>query len=356
MKNVIRVAGAYVGIIIGAGFASGQEIVQYFASFGLWGIMGTLVTTIFFPIFGYQFIKLGQRLQVPSHKKTIYYLCGKYLGPVLDIALTLFLFGFGVVMIAGSGSLFEQQFAISPVVGYVLMIVLVALTMFLNTANVTSVIGYITPYMVALTLIVVVYSLLISDFNFNELDIIARDQISAGPHWLVSSVNYVALCYAISMAMMIVIGATEEDKKSARLGGIVGGIIVGLMVVILNLALYANIDQLQGTDMPTLALATEISPILGTFMAIGFLGMIFNTAVAMFYSFTARFVQTGTPKFKGVVVVVLLLAFPLGFVGFVDLVNTLFPLIGYVGFVLVIALFISMFRPMKQTSPVDKQM
>ena len=34
MKNSIRIAGAYVGLIVGAGFASGQEILQFFTSFG----------------------------------------------------------------------------------------------------------------------------------------------------------------------------------------------------------------------------------------------------------------------------------------------------------------------------------
>lgn len=31
-KDVIRIAGAFVGVIVGAGFASGQEIMQFFTS------------------------------------------------------------------------------------------------------------------------------------------------------------------------------------------------------------------------------------------------------------------------------------------------------------------------------------
>src|SRR5258707_9215767 len=42
-KEVSRIAGAFVGVIVGAGFASGQEILQFFAGFGAIGLAGCLV-------------------------------------------------------------------------------------------------------------------------------------------------------------------------------------------------------------------------------------------------------------------------------------------------------------------------
>ncbi|SDI71827.1 hypothetical protein [Natribacillus halophilus] len=86
MKDILRVAGAYVGIIVGAGFASGQEIIQFFTSFGMWGIAGAIVTIILFPLLGYQVIKLGERLQVASHKRSFPTL------PADILALSLMLF------------------------------------------------------------------------------------------------------------------------------------------------------------------------------------------------------------------------------------------------------------------------
>lgn len=37
MWNILKIASAFIGIIVGAGFASGQEVLQYFTSFGHWG-------------------------------------------------------------------------------------------------------------------------------------------------------------------------------------------------------------------------------------------------------------------------------------------------------------------------------
>ena len=40
VKKVLRVAFAFVGVIVGAGFATGQEVMQYFVAFGAAGILG----------------------------------------------------------------------------------------------------------------------------------------------------------------------------------------------------------------------------------------------------------------------------------------------------------------------------
>ncbi|SPU53046.1 Uncharacterized membrane protein [Bordetella trematum] len=36
-SNIARIAMAFVGVVVGAGFASGQETLQFFSSFGYWG-------------------------------------------------------------------------------------------------------------------------------------------------------------------------------------------------------------------------------------------------------------------------------------------------------------------------------
>lgn len=48
MKKAFQIAGAYIGVIVGAGFASGQEILQFFTSFGWISIAGTCMATLLF--------------------------------------------------------------------------------------------------------------------------------------------------------------------------------------------------------------------------------------------------------------------------------------------------------------------
>ena len=53
MKNVISTAMVLTGTFIGAGFASGQEIMQYFGVFGKFGIVGVLISCILLGAFTY---------------------------------------------------------------------------------------------------------------------------------------------------------------------------------------------------------------------------------------------------------------------------------------------------------------
>src|SRR5699024_4520871 len=124
------------------------------------------------------------------------------------------------------------------------------------------------------------------------------NQPSAAPNWLVGGMLYVSYNIAAGVSMLAIIGGTVKDEKIASRGGFLGGLGLGLLLFLINLGLFMNMNKIQGADMPTLFLANDLSPVVGALMAIALLGMIFNTAVGMLYAFTARFVESGTPKFK----------------------------------------------------------
>lgn len=80
-----------------------------------------------------------------------------------------------------------------------------------------------------------------------------------------------------------------RNERVAGMGGIIGGILLGALILLINLSLLAKMNIVAGLDIPMLALANEIHPIIGLVMSLSLLGMIYNTAVGMFYSFMVRF-------------------------------------------------------------------
>ena len=175
MKHIIKIGSAFIGIIVGAGFASGQEILQYFTSFGTLGIAGALVSTALFAYLGMVLTRLGSRMRTTSHKDVIYKICGRYIGSIVDGILVFTLFGVGVVMLAGAGANLHQQFGLPPYVGSLLMVILVLVTIMLNVDKVVMVIGSITPFLILAVVFVSVYCLLTMDTSFAVLDPIAHD-------------------------------------------------------------------------------------------------------------------------------------------------------------------------------------
>lgn len=43
MQQSWKIAFAYIGVIVGAGLSSGQDLLQYFISFGQIGLIGVLL-------------------------------------------------------------------------------------------------------------------------------------------------------------------------------------------------------------------------------------------------------------------------------------------------------------------------
>lgn len=344
MKESIRIGAAFAGLVIGAGFASGQEILQFFTSFGYWGIAGSIVATALFAFVGANITRLGSRMRSTSHKSAIYKICGRPLGMFVDFVITFFLFGVAVVMFSGAGALFHEQFGIPAPVGSAILVLAAVLTVLLNVQKVISLISAVTPFLILLVLVLAGYSILTADTSAAEIARLAGEQDAAAPNWLLSGALYVSFNIACSASMLMVMGGTEKNPKVAAMGGAIGGAVLGLLILLLNIAMLAKIDVVGSASMPTLALAAEISPVLSYVMAFVLLGMIYNTAVGMLYSFTARITEPGTARFKGTVITVGAAGFGLSFIGFVSLVGTLYPVTGYLGFTLIGAVFVHWFR------------
>ncbi|HLR59816.1 MAG TPA: hypothetical protein VK094_05035 [Pseudogracilibacillus sp.] len=344
MFRVIKMASAFIGVIVGAGFASGQEILQYFTSFGFMGTIAAIISTILFAYFGMSLTKIGSRLQTLSYKDAIYTISGRWLGFVVDAILVFTLFGVGVVMIAGAGSSLNQQFGLPVFIGSLLLVILIMLAMALKLDKVIAVIGSITPFLLIAIVGIAIYSLFTADASLSELEPIALEQEKSFPHWLVSAINYASFNIAVGAGMAIVMGASEKDERIASLGGFFGGLGIGVLIILAHLAIFSKVDVVAQYDLPLLSLVNNISPILGFIMSIILFGMIFNTGLGMFYGFATRFFEPGTKKFMIASAITLAIGFVLSFVGFTDLVAKVYSTIGYLGVFLFIAL---LFAPMR---------
>ncbi|AOV08650.1 YkvI family membrane protein [Sporosarcina ureilytica] len=338
MFRVLKIGSAFIGIIVGAGFASGQEILQYFTSFGHLGTAAAILSTALFAYMGMTLTRLGSRMRTTNHKDAIYKISGKYLGVLVDAIIVFTLFGVGVVMIAGAGSIGNQQFGMPAYFGSALLVVLLIFTMLMNVEKVVGVIGSITPFLVLAVIGISVYSIFTMDLSFSELNPIALNHETTLPNWFISALNYVSFNIAVGAAMSLVMGGAEKDERTAALGGLVGGLGLGILIILSHLAIFSKVDVVASYQMPMLKIVNDISPGLAIFMSFILFGMIFNTGVSMFYAFVARFFDMNKKTSNVAVFVVCIVGFVLSFVGFTELVAFFYNLIGYLGLFLMAAL------------------
>ena len=121
MKKTVSIAMAFVGLTVGAGFATGQEVIQYFMSFGLTGLWGVLIAGVVMTISGAVFLQLGSYFLADEHNMVFKKTAHPIVSRILDISVTLTLFCIGFVMLAGAGSNLQQQFGLAPWLGSLIM-------------------------------------------------------------------------------------------------------------------------------------------------------------------------------------------------------------------------------------------
>ncbi|WP_185266021.1 YkvI family membrane protein [Halopseudomonas xiamenensis] len=355
-KHSLQIALAYMSVVIGGGFASGNEVLQFFTGYGLAGIAGSVVAAVLFAFLGMHIARISSIMQAGSHKQVLYSLFGQQAGFVVDIILSFFLYGVGVVMLAGAGSTLAQQFGLAPLVGSILMTVLVIGTLCLNVKGIINLISAVMPFLLIMVLAITVYSIYTSTGTQEELSQVATEvQVitflgAEVPNWALSGLLYASFNIAVGFPMLAVIGGLTKSPKAAALGGIGGGLGLGFLIILLNVGLFANLDKLLGIEIPTLLLAQQIHPWLAVLMSIALICMIYSTAVGMFFAFSARFATPETTRFKVLSAIFAVVGLALSQVGFTKLVGTVYPMLGVVGLILIIAIGLSWVRTRKRSA------
>ncbi|WP_411843757.1 hypothetical protein [Salinicoccus sp. HZC-1] len=336
-QDSIKIGFAYVGVVLGAGFSTGQEILQFFSNFGTMSYAAVLLSALVIMFLGRQASKLGNVLDAESHLEPINVLFGERLGKIVDYVLIFFLYGVMIIMLAGGGSAFEESFGVPAWLGSLLMMFAVMITLSMGFDKILTALGIVTPFLIVIVAIIAIYSFFTPTVSYSEINEIADLSKTPTGIWWLEALTYSGIVLAMAFSILSIVGA-QSTHKIARRGGMYGGVILLVLMMLMNAGLVAKFDVTSQADLPTLLLAYEIHPILHLLLTIVMLLIIYNTAVGMLYPFLSRFWVPYSRKYKVALVIALIVGYILSLVGFVDLVNLVYPLLGYVGILMGIML------------------
>lgn len=328
---------AFIGVVVGAGFASGQEAMQYFVAFGEWGLWGIALAAALMMVTGVSILQLGSYFQAVEHTAVYNKIASPVTAKILDWSTLITLFSIGFVMFAGGGSNINQQFPSIPVwVGGTVMLILVLLVGLMDVDRVTRVIGTITPFIIVFVVLATGYTILTADVDFASLNTWAIDNVNTSlPNWWLSALNYTGLNVMTAVSMSIVIGGNFLDNRAVGIGGLIGGFLYLILLALLVFALFFEAKDVNGEDMPVLKLITGIHPVLGILMTFVIYGMVFNTAIGMFYALGKRLTRNNPKRFYPVYAASCIIGFILSFIGFQSLVSNVYPILGYLGLLMI---------------------
>ena len=350
MPKTLKVALALVGLTVGAGFASGQEVIQYFLSFGYWGIVGAAIAGAAIAIFSGWVYQLGSYYMADDHSAVFKSVSRPWVARYMDVTTIFTLFCIGFVMVAGAGANLQQQFGLDTWIGSAIMMVLLLLSGLLDIDKLTDVFSFITPLLIICLLgaFAITLANMPSDFaHINELAMTNTQASGTFGNWFITALNYATLVMIMDASMMLVFAGSHMNPAQAGKGGLLGGIMFAVLLLMLTFILFANMENVMGADMPLLMVFDNMHPSIGVFVSIVIYLMIYNTAVGMFYAIGRRTSHSNPKRFRLYYFLAVMVGFALSFIGFADLVGWVYPVLGYLGLVLGVAMGVAWFRDRK---------
>lgn len=339
-RKLFGYAGTYIMSVMGAGYASGQEFMQYFISYGYKGIIGSVLVTIFFAWYGYEFMDIGYEIGSYSHGDVLKYLCGKKIGTIFEWILTVFSFCVVAIMLSGSGATLSQYFGLNQQVGTILMAILTIITTLFGLNGIVKATSSFAPITIVFLLVVSVLTIIINPDGIVESGVVIEKIGLPKPavNFFVSTVIYALYCVLPNVPVIAAIGSEEKDRRLIRISGIIGGIAIGLCIIIVNFAMLTDIKDIYTHEVPVLSLAKSISPILGIGYVFILLEAIYTTAVIVLYGFTTQFAKPGTRKYTIITIISVIVSTFAGFIPFSTLIGIISPILGYIGLIVLIGI------------------
>lgn len=352
-RKAAILAGAIIALVIGSGFATGQELFQYFTAYGLRCVFAIAVFATLFVYYNFNFAKVGAEQRYEVGNDVYRYFCGKSIGTAFDYYSTLFCYLSFFVMVGGAASTLHQGFGVPEWVGGVLLVGLATLVVVAGLNKLVNIIGVIGPIKIAFFVVVGIVVLVLDWSHISEgLDVIASGAYQgaaegeavtkAGGNWLMSGLSYAGFVLLWFSSFTTLLGAKNE-RKDLKAGIVIATATICAAILVIVLAQIANINTTDGSTyvwnaaIPNLILAEKLNPALSVVYAVVVFVGICATAVPLLYNPVARFSKEGTRKFRLLAVALGVSGLVIGlFVPYRTLVNVVYVLNGYVGAVLLV--------------------
>lgn len=337
MKQTFKLAGAFIAWVIGSGFATGQEVMQFFTSFGVWSYGIVAINLVGFLLMGQVLMTTGYENRKVKDFNHFKYFCGEKLGGFYTALITGTLFLIMAVLISGAGATLSEYYGLPTFVGSAIMAAMVLAAYLVGFERLVQIVSSIGPVIIVFSLLVGTITVftdmgnLDGSLNSEGLETLSKSQ--AAPHWIISAILYVSLNFISGSSYFTALGMSAASKKEARNGAILGALALILSIGIMNTAILINAENAAELAIPVLYLAKKISYALGAIFSIVLILGMFSSCSAMMWTVCSKYKKDDKKKNSIFAVLVAIITFVLSLFSFSDLIGLFYPIVGYIGLV-----------------------
>ena len=325
-----------IGVIVGAGFASGKEIYTFFVIYGKNAFLGILISVFLIEYVIYKTLKIIKKYNIEKYDDLLNVVISNHKIGKLDIKIILnfiintFLIISFFIMSAGFCAYFEQEFKIPQFTSSIFLSIFCFLILNKNIKGIFNLNLILIPIISVMLLVLGIKSF--------SIPINIRENIISNNFWILSALLYA--CYNTITLISILIPMKKYIKNSKSIFKIV--IFVTVIILIFSMIiirLLFNIEaDINKIELPAVYAASTFGKIYKYLYGIIIIVAIITTAISSAYGFLNNISDTNK-NYKKYNALVCFTEIFIPIFGFSNLINNLYPVFGILGLFQLILIF-----------------
>lgn len=319
MGNIFIAAGAYVATLIGAGFASGQEIISFFVKYGKMSAFGLVLAAVLFGIFAAAVMGECAESGTGSYKEYLKRFMGARLQRAAELMTLFFAVSVFCVMAACCGEMGAALFGIRNVYGALFMCVLCGAVMLFKTddaLNVNAVIGGI--------IVVSIITCTLYLLRYREHQAFANET-----KMLMSSISYSGYNVLTAGVILTQLSSRLKNRREAYLASFAAAFSMLVIMLLMWGLLSIYYGKINLGEIPMLTMAMRENKVIAYVYSAVLFFAVFSTALSN--GIGAVNIVSARINRKYAAVLVALIGFCMSGAGFSSLINAVYRACGYVG-------------------------
>lgn len=288
MKRLFQVyvvpAAVFVSVVMGGGYGTGREVIEFFTRYGLLGgLFGIVIAACVFAVVLAATYEFARVFQVYDYRRFFGQLIGPFWVCFEILYLLLFMLVLGVVGSA-AGSILQEEFGISSLVGMGGVLVLVVALVYFGREAVEKV---LTLWSIGMYLVFIFYFFQVLDNG--EIDVfqaVGRGDIEEG--WLSGGVLYAMYNLAVAPVLLFSTRAISSRRESI-LAGVFTGVAVMIPAALFHVSYAAGYPEVLDQAVPNYWMMAQFAtPLLMGIFLVALLGTLVETGAGLVQGLVER--------------------------------------------------------------------
>lgn len=324
MAGMLITAYSYTAALIGAGFASGQEILCYFNRFGRMGVLGICTAALAIALFAYMMLYTCSRHHIDSIDRFAADICGVRFGRVLKCAIFVFSFAAFSVMLSAFGSVCRNAFGLNAAPITLAVVLVFAVLLSTGRARLFSANGIMGMVLCTGIIICCLYMLRWREFHTGAF----------APRVAADAFTYSGYNVIGTLPLLISMSGRLHGKGASICAAIISGTVIFTMMLLIFALQGIYVNKISLGELPMLTLAARQSAAFAHIYAV-LLSLAIITSLISSGAAIAEEV-----KYRPALYAVFALSYFISGFGFGGLVNVLYRICGIGSIAIIFTAFV----------------